>query len=98
MVKTRRAVLIPIWVALVAAALLLGLLLRAVPVDSPSVLLPQLIYAQPSPVPMTQPIGRSGTTSITNPTSESQPAGSEAPGAAGCPANPGSGLPCTEQP
>jgi hypothetical protein len=98
MVKTRKAVLIPIWVAFVAAALLLGLLLRTAPVEAPSWSLKQFVTAsQPSPAITSHTITRSGTTSFGVPQDASQQTSDQPAGSVNCPTKPGIQMSCTQQ-
>ncbi|TMF71836.1 MAG: hypothetical protein E6H99_02520 [Chloroflexi bacterium] len=107
MAKTRNAVLIPLWVAVVAAGVLLALMLRAEAVLGPTKVSKPTFIAAPSPstAPSTNPsssdavqrsIGKSQTTTPrfapVAPQSASETA--PAPGPAQCPPHAGSGLPC----
>ncbi len=101
MVKTSRAVLIPVWVAFMAAALLLGFMLRPAPVSAPVWNVKQVITAPASsPAQTTRTVARSGSTSFSAPPAATLQSGDEAPvtpGSPGCPTKPGVSMPCTRQ-
>src|SRR2546421_6958854 len=107
MARTRNAVLMPLWVAVVAAAVLLALMLRAEAVLAPTKVSGPAYISAPSPsaAPSTNPasndavqrsIGRSQTTTPRSAPVAPQSAAETAPaaGPAQCPSQPGSGLPC----
>ena len=99
MVTTKRAVLIPIWFAFMAAALLLALLvLRASPVSAPTFSLQQLVTGPAaSPAQTSHVINRSGPTSFSVPQDASQQTGDQAPASATCPTQPGIEMSCTQE-
>src|SRR2546423_9046580 len=107
MAKTRNAVLIPLWVAVVAAGVLLALMLRVDAVLAPTRVSKPTYIAAPSPssAPSTNPsssdavqrsIGKSQTTTPRFAPVAPQSAAETppAPGPAQCPPQAGSGLPC----
>src|SRR5215472_19112536 len=99
MITTKRAVLIPIWVAFMAAALLLAMLvLRTSPASAPAFSLQQLVTGPAaSPAQTSHVINQSGTTSFGVPQDASQQTGDQAPGSATCPTKPGIQMSCTQQ-
>jgi len=100
MVKTKRAVLIPIWVAFMATALLLALLLRTAPVSAPTFSLQQLVTGPAAGMSQTShTVNQSGSTSFDSSSTGQQTSdqGQAPQGSAECPSKPGVSLACTQQ-
>jgi hypothetical protein len=96
--------MVPLWLLVVAAAVLLALLAQARPVIAPGrTLLPATSVAAtaaPSPAPVSNPVSQRPI-SVSKPVApaapaagSSQPAAPQPPGSATCPPQAGSGLPC----
>ena len=98
MTRTRNAFIVPLWIALVAVALL-ALVLRAQPVLAPADMIrPAVVSVQPQSSPTAHAAASRTITAspIAAPAAPHQVAGSEPPASqpAQCPAQSGSGLPC----